>query len=313
MFLNYGSSAINESSKKKKDSNFHGIKGKDFSPIINCTNEFQRSKNIPSPNISIPIKLEVPTINQNIITKREQAEEELGKFLKQAKQAKESLERLKQINHQIENLHRQILLAVSLEEAKSLSSQVDAQVAEHQTTATQLRNLMKILGEKAATTTDRRIQATRVHSLSKDFLEQMSAFRDMQTRYQLKYKNQLERQYLIVRPQASRVELDRLGDVENPLVLSQQMFRFGDMAAAQETLKSMQERQYEIRKIEQSVSELHQLFLEIGTIVEQQATHISSLAQHVAATEAYTEQTVLQTEQAAIKKRKLRKVTTNSN
>lgn len=80
------------------------------------------------------------------------------------------------------------------------------------------------------------------------------------------------------------------------------------MAKAQETLQSMQERQHEIRKIEQSVSELHQLFLEMGAMVERQGTSIARLAEHVHATEAFTEQAVIQTDQAVEKKRQLRKV-----
>lgn len=150
-------------------------------------------------------------------------ETELDGFISATKQAREWLQRLQQLTQSIENLHRQTLMAVNIAEAKKLSAVIDAQVAEHQTTAGQVRTALKHLGQQAATTTDRRIHAATVAKLGKEFLERMVAFREMQTTYQLKYKSQLERQYLIVRPTATRVELDRLGDVESPLVLSQQV------------------------------------------------------------------------------------------
>lgn len=91
------------------------------------------------------------------------------------------------------------------------------------------------------------------------------------------------------------------------------MFRYADVSRAQETLQSMQERQHEIRKIEQSVNELHQLFLEMGTMVERQGATITRLKEHVHATEDFTEQAVTQTGQAAEKKRSLRKVSFGGN
>ena len=184
-----------------------------FQPIIDRTAEFMRNKQ------------KCFTSDATIIPMQEQQREsDLEAFIALTSQAREWLARLKQLTSSIENLHRQTLMAVSIEEAKRLTAIIDAQVAEHQTTASQLRNALKQMGERAATSRDRRIQAATVQKLGKDFLERMAAFREMQTVYQEKYKSQLERQYLIVRPTATRVELDRLADAENPLVLSQQVY-----------------------------------------------------------------------------------------
>lgn len=207
-----------------------------FQPIVDRTTEFKRHKQKSSASAATIIPIQQSNqpngtmlINNNQSNQSDSSnynnnpQVDLETFIFQTRQVREWLSRLKQLTQSIENMHRQTLMAVSIDEAKKLTAIIDAQVAEHQTTAGQVRNALKHLGERAATTRDKRIQAVTVQKLGKEFLERMVAFREMQTTYQSKYKSQLERQYLIVRPTATRVELDRLADVENPLVLSQQV------------------------------------------------------------------------------------------
>lgn len=188
-----------------------------FHPVIDRTTEFKRHKQKNEKSASASAATMIPIQSQPT------TEADLESFITQTRQVREWLSRLRQLTLAIENLHRQTLMAASIEEAKKLTAMIDAHVAEHQTTSSQVRDALKKLGERAATARDKRIRAVTVQKLGKEFLELMVAFREMQTTYQSKYKSQLERQYLIVRPTATRVELDRLGDVENPLVLSQQV------------------------------------------------------------------------------------------
>lgn len=208
------------SKKENYNNSIHG-----FQPIVDRTTEFKRHKQKSSASVATMIPIPQPNQQPNgsINNIANNPEADLETFIVQTRQVREWLSRLKQLTQSIENMHRQTLMAVSIDEAKKLTAMIDAQVAEHQTTAGQVRNALKHLGERAATTRDKRIQAVTVQKLGKEFLERMVAFREMQTTYQSKYKSQLERQYLIVRPTATRVELDRLADVENPLVLSQQV------------------------------------------------------------------------------------------
>lgn len=225
----------------------------------------------------------------------QQNEMVLEAFVSQTRQIRDWLAQMKQLTRTTENLHSQTLIAANIEEARKLTAMIDAQVAEHQATTYRLRDALKQLREQAVTA----IQNAMLQKLYKELGEQMSAFREMQTKCQEQYKRQLKRQYLTVCPAATRAELDSLTASENQLVLSEQvnsiynqlqMFCSADMAQAQETLLRMQERQQEVSKIEKTIIGQHQLILEMNTLLEQQGYIVIGIAEHVHATEANTRQ-----------------------
>jgi hypothetical protein len=66
-------------------------------------------------------------------------EGEFEQFINLRKKAKECLSRMSSLTSSVENLHRQSLLAANIEESNRIAVSIDAQVAEYQTTITQLR------------------------------------------------------------------------------------------------------------------------------------------------------------------------------
>lgn len=85
--------------------------------------------------------------------------------------------------------------------------------------------------------------------LSRRLLKILKDWEQLQRTYRAKYRAQLERQYLIMKPDAGRDELAALGECE--IQLSQQMFT---ATHAEQRLREMRERQYEIRQIERSIT-----------------------------------------------------------
>jgi t-SNARE complex subunit (syntaxin) len=138
----------------------------------------------------------------------------------------------------------------------------------------------------------------------------MSKFQSMQSLYQGKYRQQLERQYLIVKPQATKEELDRLthgGSADATVLLNQQIFSMANRAQAAKQLAEMQERHHDIISIEKSIRELHQMFVDMAIIVEQQGELIDKVEDHVANTAEYTEHAAQEMRQAVIRQRGVQK------
>lgn len=77
----------------------------------------------------------------------------------------------------------------------------------------------------AATPSDMRMRRTQQAKNAKKFIEVMRKYQDMQSMYKGKYKGQLERQYLIVKPGATKEELARLTESDGAAVLTQQVPR----------------------------------------------------------------------------------------
>lgn len=140
------------------------------------------------------------------------------RFLSSIEEVKVRLEKINKSIGDIEHLHRQALNAVNMDEATRLGRLIDELVKRNNADAQFVRRTLKDLtGETeslkstgAVTSSDLRIRATQQSRYAKKFMETMNKFQSMQTIYQGKYRQQLERQYLIVRPTANREELDRL-------------------------------------------------------------------------------------------------------
>jgi t-SNARE complex subunit (syntaxin) len=159
------------------------------------------------------------------------------------------------------------------------------------------------------TSSDMRIRRTQQAKQAKRFIELMKKYQDMQNLYKSKYRAQLERQYLIVKPMATREELDRVVGADGANVLTQQMlFSMANKALAQTQLTEMKERHHEIVTIEKSIQEIHEMFMDMALIVDQQGELIDRLGEHVENTLEYTQKGASQVEAAVASKRRSQRI-----
>jgi t-SNARE complex subunit (syntaxin) len=139
-------------------------------------------------------------------------------FLATIEDVRVRLEKMGKAVGDIEHLHRQALNAVNMEEATRLGRLIDELVSRTNAEAQHIRRTLKNLTSETETLkasggispSDLRIRANQQSRYAKKFMTAMNKFQAMQTTYQAKYRQQLERQYLIVKPTATRDELDRL-------------------------------------------------------------------------------------------------------
>jgi t-SNARE complex subunit (syntaxin) len=199
------------------------------------------------------------------------------------------LDTVASLTNEVEGLHKTALLLADAKDLAQISAKIEIKVTAAALNIESARKNLKGMEESFHTFRSLKpmeFQAlqSKHQSLCSQFLKFVGAFEDMQARYRNKYKQQLQRQYLLVNPQASQQELDQLGhSSQTSLLLTQQVFKM-DTLKAKKALSEMKERHEEILLIEKSISEIQQMFTDIAMIVRQQGEMINRVDEFLSQT-----------------------------
>jgi t-SNARE complex subunit (syntaxin) len=227
----------------------------------------------------------------------------------------------------IDTLHRHTLASVDSEEASRFSKKIEASSTLAASEAQNIRRLLKSIDQETKNKTsnlspsDMRLRTSKHTLWCKKFMAQMEHFERMQATYRNKYRAHLERQYLLVKPEATRSELDELASDHSNQLMNQQVSRIGkeqrdftnycgkifkmaNRAQVQKTLDEMKERHLEIQVIERSMSELHQMFLDVAFIVAQQGSTIDKVDEYVQTSLEATAQAAQEITNAVVKQKR---------
>ena len=149
----------------------------------------------------------------------------LDDFLSSQESVKISCGRIQQLMGEIELLHRSALVTVDSEDSMKIGKKIDAASLLASTEASNVRRLLKSMDEETRSIdfseSDLRLRQSKQRVLCKRFMTLMEQFEGMQSTYKAKYVNQVERQYKLIKPEASEEELKKLR--ESPLLMSQQV------------------------------------------------------------------------------------------
>lgn len=102
----------------------------------------------------------------------------------------------------------------------------------------------------------------------------------MEKDYRQRSRDKAERQYKIVKPDASPEEIKEVIDSENPQVFATALLSSGRYGEARGAYKEVQDRHAEILKVEKTMTELAQMFNEMAMLVEQQDESITQVEQN---------------------------------
>ncbi|KAJ3084922.1 Plasma membrane t-SNARE, secretory vesicle fusion, partial [Quaeritorhiza haematococci] len=182
--------------------------------------------------------------------------------------------------NQLEKLYAECVISV---DNKATSDRIDALSSDIRLAIQRLRgNLKSLVATTAAlpprtrSTAIRRNAESRVASRLRDAAQ---SYRDMQQRYQAEYKERLERQYRIVRPEATKEEIEdavsRGGGIFSREILASSI---GEQKRA---LEEVQTRHAAIREIEKSVTELFELIRDMNEMLAAQQQQIDAIEYHV--------------------------------
>lgn len=221
---------------------------------------------------------------------------EMPRFFTQINDIKEANKRVKTFTDEIEKLHKAALSTADSQESAELSSKIEALMAK----VTQISNkTRRTLQEMDSVTKDLiqkypkgsgnlRMRENNHRQASKAFMDVMRNYQKVQEVYQEKYRAQLQRQYLIVKPRASKAELAEL--TKDPEAMKIQVFAMSVKDDSKKTLGQMKNRLQDMQNIEKSILELNQMFLQMQDLIVSQGEIINRIGYNVDQIEDYTAQ-----------------------
>jgi len=240
---------------------------------------------------------------------------EMGDFLSKIEVLKTSVAVIKQKVENLEQLYNSSLDTINDAQSKQISAQLNSEM---DAIAKQSKDIqLQLLGMDSENKklssklqpSDLRIRQTQQVTLTKSFMDTMNKYHDIQTKYQRKYKERMEKQYLVVNPNTTENEIARLLESgELGQVFAQELIEKGSKSTeAKAALQEVQERHQEIVKIEQSVLELQQLFIDMQVLVKNQGEVINQIEYQVSTANDNTEKGVEELKEAVVYQKKARK------
>ncbi|KAI8919358.1 t-SNARE [Powellomyces hirtus] len=231
-----------------------------------------------------------------------------GNFFEEVEQTMAGIKQVRQNINIIEQLHQRALLATSPDEQAQLTRDVDRKQDETSDLIQNLRASVKKLNAetKNASKADAAIRQQQQAGLARNLMEVAQQYQEVQMKSKQKYRQRMEREIRIARPDATTDEIERALDSNTGSVFSQQLLssRTGSQRAA---LAEVQNRHEEITRIEQSINELFNLFQEMQAMLEQQQETIDAIETHVDNTHVYVEDGNKEMTQAIVHRKASRK------
>ncbi|TVY14175.1 Protein SSO2 [Lachnellula arida] len=115
--------------------------------------------------------------------------------------------------------------------------------------------------------------------INRDLRNAMEDFQQIDRDFTQKLREQMARQYRIVRPEASEAEVNDAveGRSGQQTLFSDALMQSNRRGQAQSTMQAVKTRHEEIQKIEQQIEAVAQLFIEMNTLVVQQEAPIANI------------------------------------
>lgn len=224
----------------------------------------------------------------------EDEEMEMPRFFAQVDEVKESNKRASVFTDEIEKLHKVALSSADTAVQEDCSTKIEALMAKVNQITNRTRRILQemdqvnrqLVASGAPVSGNLRMREANHRKLSKSFMDVMRKYQKMQETYQDKYRAQLQRQYLIVKPTATKAELAQL--TKDPEAMKVQIFALSVKEESKKTLGQMKNRLQDMQNIEKSILELNQLFLEMQDLVLSQGEVINRIEYNVDKIEDYT-------------------------
>lgn len=227
-----------------------------------------------------PTRIEMGAISPN----------DMGAFFREATSIHEDITRLERNIAQIEGLHDASINNVATDDQ---SARIKRQLEEITSDTTQLSNRIKrrikdieVANLRLGNAPDDQIRRTQAATLKEKFLNTLRQYQTSESEARRKYQARMERQYKIVKPEATQAEIAQALESDNQQVFAQsvlQSTRYGDANSA---LREVQTRHDDIKKIEKTILDLQQLFIDMETLVTDQGVVLDAIHDSVAQTDA---------------------------
>jgi len=233
---------------------------------------------------------------------------DLSNFYSEVSSIQEEIRTFNNNVQQISELHSRSLNNVDDEVSRRNASQLEALVEDTAALSSVLKRRIKALQRQAGSGREAQIKKNQIGLVNTKFVEAIQNYQEVERQYRAKYKQRVERQFRIVKPDATPEEVKSVVEDENGAqIFSQALMssnRYGESRAA---YREVQERHADIRRIEKTLTELAQLVNDMSTVLEQQGEIIDVIEGDAAVVEKDLETGVQHTDKAVDSARAARK------
>ncbi|KXN85459.1 Syntaxin-like protein psy1 [Leucoagaricus sp. SymC.cos] len=228
-----------------------------------------------------------------------------GTFLNEVVSIQEGIEQFNENVRRIATLRLHSLNALDGEGQNDMA-QVEELTNETRTLSLQLRDRIKKL-EASPAQIDTQVRRNRLGLLRNKFLEAIQNYQRVEQEGRVKVRQRAERQVRIVNPDATPEEVDAIVEGGGQQVFSQALTSSTRYAESRNAYREVQQRQQDLKQMENTLAELAQLFIDMGTLVEQHEPIINQIQETAGVVEADTEKGLGATEEAVKHARSARK------
>lgn len=208
----------------------------------------------------------------------------------------------------IGDLHSRSLNNMDDSAAQRNASQLDELVEDTSTLSATLKRRIKELEKQGGAGRDGQIRKQQTALVKSKFVEAIQNYQTVEQQYRTKYKQRMERQFKIVKPNASPEEIRAVvNDEQGGQIFSQALLNSNRYDTSRAAYREVQERHEDIKRIEKTLGELAQLFNDMSVLVEQQNETINAIETQAESVVKDTEAGLGYTEKAIVSARAARK------
>ncbi|KAF5358271.1 hypothetical protein D9756_001641 [Leucocoprinus leucothites] len=188
-------------------------------------------------------------------------------FLTEVVSIQEGIDQFNENIRQIATLRLHSLNALDGEGQNDMA-QVEELTNETRTLSLQLRDRIKKL-EASPAQMDIQVRNNRMGLLRNKFLEAIQNYQRVEQEGRVKVRQRAERQVRIVNPDASPEEVNAIVEGGGQQIFAQALTSSTRYAESRNAFREVQQRQQDLKQMENTLAELAQLFIDMGTLVEQ--------------------------------------------
>ncbi|KAF8140859.1 t-SNARE [Mycena galopus ATCC 62051] len=167
------------------------------------------------------------------------------------------------------------------DDGDAVKQELDGLVAGTMALSTQLKDRLKQLQAAvlpgARGKQEKEMRQNRVTHLRTKFTEALQTYQQVEQEYRTKARQRVERQYKIVKPDATPEEISEAISGGENQVFMQALTTSSSYANARSAYNEVQSRAQDLRRVEQTFEELAQLFRDMAFLVEQQEETVAAI------------------------------------
>lgn len=247
----------------------------------------------PGPEVDVEAGIELPSTGEETTTAAQQ-QQFMSDFFDEVNEIKQAMNNIRNHMKQIDECYSQSLVATNINEQQKASEQLERLIDSANFEASKVRNKLKEMDSEtkglknAEGSAEWRVRSNMHGSLTRKFLELMAEYQELQTKYKNKYKDRVERQIKMVKPEATEADIEQVLESGTANQIFAEQILDKRHSQAKDALAYVENRHRDIIKLEQSIQELHRLFLDMAILVEAQGELIDQIEYNVSQSVNYT-------------------------